>query len=335
MDNLCHSLVGLALAEAGLRRRTRHATATLVIAANLPDVDALLYFAGDATLSLAGRRGWTHGALALVLLPLALAAAVAWWDALRRRRVRRARRSAPTPATWRDLALVAALGVWSHSLLDWLNSYGVRLLMPFSGAWFYGDAVFIIDPWLWLALAVGVLASWRRRRDPRARNPGRPARLALAACAAYAALLVASAAAGRHVVERLVAAAGGRPARRVMAGPVPLTPLRRDVVRDLGDGYEVGTLQWLPRPRYTALGQLASNVAPPLAQAAARTPRGRAFLTWSRFPLFTAGRGQPGRVRIADARYAGSGRTAWAAVEVDVRSAPDGAARARRLPQSP
>lgn len=323
MDNLCHSLVGLALAEAGLRRRTRHATATLVVAANLPDVDALLYFAGDSTLSLAGRRGWTHGVLALVLLPILLAAAVAWWDAVRRRRVRRAGRSAPLPATWRDLALVAAVGVWSHSLLDWLNSYGVRLLMPFSGEWFYGDGVFIIDPWLWLALAVGALASWRRWRDPRASNPGRPARVALAACAAYVTLLVASAAAGRHVVERLAAAAGSRPARRVMVGPVPLTPLRRDVVRDLGDGYEVGTLHWLPRPRYEALGQLASNAPPSLARAAASTPRGRAFLTWSRFPYFTASPEPPGRVRIADARYEGRGRTGWAVVEVEVPPVPD------------
>ena len=25
--------------------------------------------------------------------------------------------------------------------------------MPFDHRWFYGDAMFIIDPWLWLALA--------------------------------------------------------------------------------------------------------------------------------------------------------------------------------------
>ena len=30
-------------------------------------------------------------------------------------------------------------------LLDWLNTYGVRFLMPFDGTWFYGDALFIID----------------------------------------------------------------------------------------------------------------------------------------------------------------------------------------------
>ena len=35
--------------------------------------------------------------------------------------------------------------------MDVLNSYGVRLLMPFSGRWFYGDALYIVDPWLYLA----------------------------------------------------------------------------------------------------------------------------------------------------------------------------------------
>ncbi len=42
------------------------------------------------------------------------------------------------------------LGVATHPLLDWLNTYGIRLLMPLDPRWFYGDAVFIVDPWIWL-----------------------------------------------------------------------------------------------------------------------------------------------------------------------------------------
>ncbi len=38
-----------------------------------------------------------------------------------------------------------------------MNTYGVRLLMPFDERWFYGDSLFIIDPWIWLVLAAGVL----------------------------------------------------------------------------------------------------------------------------------------------------------------------------------
>src|SRR5690606_12985534 len=47
---------------------------------------------------------------------------------------------------------VTTLAVLTHPTLDWLNNYGMRWLMPFDGRWFYGDALFIIDPWVWLAL---------------------------------------------------------------------------------------------------------------------------------------------------------------------------------------
>ena len=43
MDNLCHTLVGAAIGEAGLKHRTRYAQAALMIAANLPDVDVLVF----------------------------------------------------------------------------------------------------------------------------------------------------------------------------------------------------------------------------------------------------------------------------------------------------
>ena len=42
MDNLCHTLVGAALGEAGLKRRTRFGSATLMIASNLPDPPSLV-----------------------------------------------------------------------------------------------------------------------------------------------------------------------------------------------------------------------------------------------------------------------------------------------------
>ncbi|MGE5198160.1 MAG: metal-dependent hydrolase, partial [Rhodospirillaceae bacterium] len=48
----------------------------------------------------------------------------------------------------------------SHPFLDWLNNYGVRLLMPFSERWFYGDTLFIVDPWLWLILGGAVMLAW-------------------------------------------------------------------------------------------------------------------------------------------------------------------------------
>ena len=68
-----------------------------------------------------------------------------------------------------QLLLLSAIAILSHPLLDTLNTYGVRWLMPFSGRWFYGDTLFIVDPWLWLALAAGVVLSRPRRAAPAAR----------------------------------------------------------------------------------------------------------------------------------------------------------------------
>src|SRR6478672_163897 len=74
MDNLCHTLIGAALGEAGLKRRTGLGNATLMIASNLPDVDVLIFATG--TPAVAFRRGWTHGILADALLPLLLTGAM-------------------------------------------------------------------------------------------------------------------------------------------------------------------------------------------------------------------------------------------------------------------
>jgi inner membrane protein len=41
--------------------------------------------------------------------------------------------------------------------------------MPFDGRWFYGDAVFIIDPWLWLLLGGAALLMYSQSRPARVR----------------------------------------------------------------------------------------------------------------------------------------------------------------------
>ena len=75
IDPVCHTLVGAGLARSGLARRTALGTTTLLIGANLPDVDVLAYFWGPAA-DLAFRRGWTHGILALALWPFVLTGAM-------------------------------------------------------------------------------------------------------------------------------------------------------------------------------------------------------------------------------------------------------------------
>ena len=304
MDNLAHTLAGLAIAEAGLRRKTAFGATTLVIAANLPDVDAFIYLFGDGVDALAFRRGWTHGVLAMVVLPLLLAACM--------RAVVRLRngRNHPLTTEWRWPIALSAVGVWSHPLLDLLNTYGVRLLMPFSGRWFYGDALFIIDPWLWMALLTGIVAS-------RVSASVLPARIAIGLVGIYATAMAVTSQAGRGIVERQ---AGGEAATSVMVSPVPVTPFRRFVVRDHGDRYETGELTLGAAARYYPGDRAPSGRGTELAVAATRTREGAAFLSWSRFPRFAREPSSADEVlvRISDMRYADVRGRGWASVVVRI-----------------
>lgn len=299
MDNITHTLLGAALAEAGLRRRSPLATATLVIGANLPDVDGILYWVARPDATYDFRRGWTHGLLAVAVWPFVLTGLLLAWD----RWVRRRRHPDAPPAVPDVLLLLALLAVATHPVLDWLNTYGMRWLMPFSNHWYYGDVLFIVDPWVWLLLGLGWwLARRRRRRD--AERPGRPARWALALAAAYTIAMGLSGLAARSVARDALVARGLTPTR-LMAGPEPLTPFRRQVVADVGRGYVLGTVDWLRHPRFLSADSIvAKRDDTPEVRAAEHTPRGAAFVRWARFSFFLVER-DPGRtvVRMVDARY--------------------------------
>ena len=64
----------------------------------------------------------------------------------------------------RWLALIAA-ALGSHVLMDAANGYGTHLFYPLSSGWIYGDAVFVLEPWLWaiLGLSAALNAAWRGR----------------------------------------------------------------------------------------------------------------------------------------------------------------------------
>ena len=331
MDNIAHTLAGLALAETGLKRRTALGTATLAIAANLPDVDALIYLIGDGADALAFRRGWTHGPIALVVLPLILMGGMVGWDRLFGDKP--GRRHTPVNTGW--LFVLALIGVSSHPLLDLMNTYGVRLLMPFSGRWFYGDALFIVDPWLWGALGIGVILSrWRARRlrDASAgvthtrkrssrevptdlRWAPRPALIAIVLSVAYAVMMIIAGQIGRQMIDRVAES----PASRTMVGPVPVNPFQRDVLRQVGETYEMGRLTFGGNPAYVRRSTIERGRAAPGVAAASLTEEGAKFLTWARFPFFRAEPiGDSVRVRMSDARYADEMGRGWASVEVVV-----------------
>lgn len=311
MDNLCHSLVGAAIGKAGFARRTTLGMSTLVIANNLPDVDVAVF--ATNTLAMSFRRGWTHGVLAQATLPILLTGAMLAYDRL----VVQRRANAPPPAMARELLLLSYVGVLLHVFMDLMNSYGVRLLMPWSGRWFYGDALFIVDPWLYLALGIGWWTSLRREKKSAA-NAARPARIGVAIAAVYVLAML-----GSNAVARMVVGGGldraGRPAdTRFMVTPVAVNPFSREVVVDLGDRYEKGNLWFDPLPHFRPAGfGMAKGMDEAEAQAALQSPRALAFLRWSRFPFVQVDRNtSPPVIWLNDYRYANAGGYGWSATRI-------------------
>ncbi len=294
MDNLCHTLVGAALGEAGLKRRTRWGHATLMIASNLPDLDVLVF--ATSTPSVAFRRGWTHGILADLLLPPLLTGIIML---VARSRSRAPLESFEPPPRASQLLLLSYIGVLLHVGMDLLNNYGVRLLMPFSQRWFYGDVLFIVDPWLWMLLGAGV---WFARRH----RTGRPARAALLVAATYVLAMIVGARASRAEILDRWQQVEGKPPRALMVGPMPVTPLRRQVIIDAGDHYETGTFSWRPRSVHFDEPMVAKNDEDPRVALAREAPNVRAFLVWARFPFWTFEPAPDGtRVNVGDMRFNG------------------------------
>src|SRR5262245_1447507 len=96
---------------------------TLLIGANLPDVDVVSYLGGNLA-SLEIRRGWTHGVLAMVVLPFLLTAAVLLYAGARQKP------GAGVVVRPAQVLLLSAIAIVTHPFLDFMNTYGVRWLMP-------------------------------------------------------------------------------------------------------------------------------------------------------------------------------------------------------------
>ena len=304
MDNVCHTLVGLAVARAGLRKKTALATSTAAIAANLPDIDVLVF--ATSVPSVAFRRGITHGVPAQLLLPIAFAG-VMWLTAARRR-------TGPPAHFWWLLA-ISYIGVLSHVFLDFLNTYGIRFLSPMSQRWFYGDAVFIVDLWLWLILAAGVVFTGMRVR--RGAGATWPAVASLAVASAYIGAMLISARVARGIVRDAWIARAGSPPATLMVGPVPFSPFRRTVIVDAGDRYVEGVFHWLP-----ARVRFADSATPrgddrPIVALARQDPAIRYILIWSRFPVWETREVAAGtEVTLRDMRFRGIDRGGFSATTV-------------------
>lgn len=134
MDNLTHTLVGLNIAHAGLRRKIGLGTAViLAVSSNLPDIDVFWAFF-DSSPSFMYRRMLTHSFLAIPLLTL-------FWSGIFKLIYKN--------LSWKNIVGLTLLGMAFHILFDFINSYGVVFFYPISRQRFELAWVFIIDLILW------------------------------------------------------------------------------------------------------------------------------------------------------------------------------------------
>ncbi len=301
MDNLTHTLTGLALSQAGLNRKTRFATLALVVGANLPDVDLLTRVAGTATY-LKLHRGITHSILGVTVLAVLLAGTIYYFG-----RKAAPKRSAP-PLDGRWLLGICWIATSSNLLLDFTNAYGVRPFLPFSGRWYAWDIMFILDPLLLALLGLGLGLSLLLRLVSEEVGARKPAFRggAIFALSALVLLVGIRAFAHRRVLGMLEAHtyAGENP-QRVGAFPAPSNPFVWTGVVETEAVFHVLPANALnddvDAERTRVFRKAESS---PAMEAAMKTRTAAIFLDFARFPWGQVLETEDGfRVTFQDLRY--------------------------------
>lgn len=278
MDNLTHTLVGVMLSRAGFNRLTPSAGWVLAVAANSPDLDIVAGLQGSVSY-LEHHRGWTHAAAYAPLV--ALGPLLLWW--LLNRKGERGRRR------WLAAYFVSVAGVLSHLLLDWMNVYGIRLLLPFRQDWFRLDILHIVDIWVWAILLFGLAASLLARlvNTEIGAVPGSGRGLAwisivlLCGYIGWRAYLHSHALATLQEQTQLDA-----PPRRVAAFPTPLNPWRWTGLVETAESYRIYPIH-LIRDFDDDAGRTLFKLETARGIAEARnTATASSFLRFAQFPFW-------------------------------------------------
>ena len=301
MDNVTHTLYGVALARTGLNRLAPRATATLIIGANFPDIDIASFFGGSISY-LKYHRGITHSLLGIPLEGL-LVATVMYF--IHNRRVKK-----DESALWWKYFLLASAGVGSHVLLDFTNSYGLRLFLPFVRDWYSGDIEFIIDPWVLAVLFVALgLPSFFGLINQEIGIKNHEHRTSAFVCLIILLLYWGAKGLSHHQVLADLAQAEdlGEPIMRVGVVPQPLNPFRWYGIIETRSSYRVVERGWDPFD--FSLGTQRDRIfhkaeEGPVLEAVRRGPQARMYLSFARYPVFTIiPRNQGYTVTIQDLRF--------------------------------
>ncbi|MBV8865774.1 MAG: metal-dependent hydrolase [Acidobacteriaceae bacterium] len=305
MDNITHSLTGLALSRAGLERFCPRAVWLLILSANAPDADIAAASQG-AFRYLEVHRGYTHS---FTGLPVMAGLTVVVIAAIFRQRL-----------PWFRAWLICLAGVASHLLLDTTNSYGVRLLLPFSSRWSHLDLNGLYDVPILAVLAFAAI--WpsfsrmvSREIGDRASSAGRS--LALFALGFF--LLYDF---GRWLLhERAVMQLesrlyDGAPPLQAAALPDSFSPLRWTGVVETKNAYLLPAVNPIGSVYLTYPAIFRKPAVTPTLTAARSVDPFRYFLYFARFPVWwlepvTGEHTQGIRLDLTDLRFGRPGAGAF------------------------
>lgn len=297
MDNITHTLAGALLGQMGLKRRSRFAMAACLLGANAPDIDvfAPLAFPVDG---IEFHRGPLHGVFAWPILAAAIIT-VLWL-------VDRAKPRGPDTLPFRpgQLFAVAFLAVLTHPFLDWLTTYAIAWLAPFSWRWDSGNAIFIVDWVYWLLMIPAIIWSSLRWRG-RLPHPGRPAQAAGILMLGYIAFNLGESARVEDAAARELRSRGIEPTL-IVASPPPFAFWRRSIEWRSVDRFGEGLFDYRHGLVLAPITRPLGLDDPALARARASERRVRSFLVWSRMPIVVK---IDGRTYLTDQRFYNSLRS--------------------------
>lgn len=276
MDNLAHTLIGVAVSRAGLAQRFGAGTTlTIALASNLPDLDAL-YAWWDPMDRFLLRRTHTHALVAWPLLAALLATALHW--RLRER-------------PWPVLFGLSLLGIGLHVLFDLVNAFGVVVLWPFSPHRFELASIFILDLFIWGVTLAPLLAS-RFLSDRHRRRANQAAVLLLGF---YVLVTV-----GAHERAEQLARKQHPRAEVLKVFPEPLGPHRFRAVARFGDAWHVSMVHLLGST-VDARGVVRTDEAAPRVAELKASPTGRRLERFMAAPVWTVH--PDGRAEVLDLRF--------------------------------
>ncbi|MGZ3851809.1 MAG: metal-dependent hydrolase [Flavisolibacter sp.] len=145
MDSLTHIAAGAIIGDALLGKRLGKKAMLLgALAQSIPDLDFATSFWSNASTYLLAHRGFTHSILFAVLTTIGFALLAEHYH--RQHKV-----------SYQNWVLFFGVQMAVHLFIDLFNAYGMGLLEPFSHTRFSLNALFVVDPFFSITMAISTV----------------------------------------------------------------------------------------------------------------------------------------------------------------------------------